>query len=284
MKSADQKQLIRYFLLFLLVIGGMVYLNQLREKDAELAKKTEPAAAETVDSKRSIEELEVTEEPFSPKPFAYGTRKASRDGSGKIYMGREISLVMGHEGIHWLERTNREGEEAPSKAVKGLELKPDAVVADIGSGSGYYTFRIAPMVPQGKVIGVDIQPEMVAFLGEKATDLNVTNVESHLGKIDSVQLPAGSVDAVILVDAYHEFSHPNEMMQSIVDALKPSGRVYLLEYRAEDPAVPIKPLHKMTEAQAIAEMEAVGLHHLRTDEFLPWQHFMVFENPAVDGN
>lgn len=291
MKAADQKRLIRYLILLLLLIGGIVFLNQYGKEDSE---HNQPAPAETTASPSSVEEPEVREvpevtedpvaasQPFSPKPFAYGNQKASRDGSGKIYMGREISLVMGHEGIHWLERTNREDEEAPTKAVKGLELKPDAVVADIGSGSGYYTFRIAPMVPQGKVIGVDIQPEMVAFLGEKAAKLKVTNVESHLGKIDSVQLPAGSVDAVILVDAYHEFSHPNEMMQSIVHALRPSGRVYLLEYRAEDPAVPIKLLHKMTEAQSIAEMEAVGLRHLRTDEFLPWQHFMVFENPAKE--
>lgn len=132
-------------------------------------------------------------------------------------------------------------------------------------------------MPQGKVIGVDIQPEMVAHLVQKAQSLEVTNVEANLGKVDSVQLPKESVDAVIMVDAYHEFSHPNEMMQSIAYALKPGGRVYLLEYRAEDPAVPIKPLHKMTEAQAIKEMQAVGLKHLKTEDFLPWQHFMVFE-------
>ncbi|MBT8044354.1 MAG: class I SAM-dependent methyltransferase [Verrucomicrobiae bacterium] len=240
----------------------MVYLNQLRNQTAN-----EP----------NDQPSEPTEQPFSLKPYDYQTREPSRDGTGKVYMGREISKIMGHAAIDWLERPERDQEEATSQAVIGLELKPDAVVADIGSGSGYYTFRIARLVPEGKVIGVDIQPEMVAFLGQKAARLGVENVEAHLGKVDSVQLSAASVDAVILVDAYHEFSHPNEMMQSIMHALKPGGRVYLLEYRAEDPKVPIKPLHKMTEAQAVKEMQAVGLRHLRTESFLPWQHFMVFE-------
>jgi len=270
MESKDEKRLIRYILLLLLVIGGMVYLNQLREQE-ETSVEKKPVEF------KNTELPEAMVVPFSPKPFEYETKEPGRGGSGKVYMGREISLVMGHEAINWLERDNREDEESPSKAVKGLELKPDAVVADIGSGSGYYTFLIAPLVPEGKVIGVDIQPEMVAFLGQKAAKLEVANVEAHLGKVNSVQLPAASVDAVILVDAYHEFSHPNEMMQSIAHALKPGGRVYLLEYRAEDPDVPIKTLHKMTEAQSVKEMKAVGLRHLRTEGFLPWQHFMVFE-------
>jgi SAM-dependent methyltransferase len=217
--------------------------------------------------------------PFKASPYKYTERETSRDGIGKIYMDREISLVMGHLGINWLERATREREENPTRAVEGLQLAPDAIVADIGSGSGYYTFRIAPLVPKGTVIGVDIQPEMVRYLSQKSKELGVSNVKSHLGKIDSIELPAGSIDAVLLVDAYHEFSHPNEMMQSVFHALKSKGRVYLIEYRAEDPKVPIKPLHKMTEAQSIKEMEAVGLKHVRTDTFLPWQHFMVFEKP-----
>lgn len=216
---------------------------------------------------------------FKPKPYKYEQRAPSRDGIGKIYMGREISQFMCHTGIDWLERAERDREENPNRAVKGLQLAENAVVADIGSGSGYYTFRIAPLVPKGKVIGVDIQQEMVDFLTLKAKQLKVNNVESHLGKIDDVQLPANSIDAAIMVDAYHEFSHPNEMMQSIFHALKPGGIVYLLEYRAEDPDVPIKPLHKMAQAQAIKEMKAVGLKHVRTDDFLPWQHFMVFLKP-----
>ncbi len=216
---------------------------------------------------------------FSPVSYDYIQREASKDGTGKIYMDREISLVMGHTGINWLERASRDREENPARAVQGLELAPDAVVADIGSGSGYYTFRIAPLIPKGYVIGVDIQPEMVSYLTSKAKELGIDNVKSHLGKIDSIALKSESIDAVIFVDAYHEFSHPNEMMQSVFHALRPKGRVYLIEYRAEDPKVPIKPLHKMTEEQAIKEMKVVGLKHVRTDTFLPWQHFMIFEKP-----
>ena len=236
---------------------------------------TNPAQAQS-DQKAGKEKPEAV---FTPIPYKYIQREPSRDGTGKIYMDREISLVMGHMGIRWLERSSRDREENPTRAVDGLELAPDAVVADIGSGSGYYTFRIAPLVPKGTVIGVDIQPEMVAYLSKKSKQLGVNNVKSHLGKIDSINLEAKSIDAVILVDAYHEFSHPNEMMQSVFHALRPKGRVYLLEYRAEDPKVPIKPLHKMTEAQSIKEMKAVGLKHLRTETFLPWQHFMIFEKP-----
>jgi SAM-dependent methyltransferase len=226
-----------------------------------------------------INTKELKETNFSPTPYNYVQREPSRDGTGKVYMDREISLVMGHEGLQWLERTTREREENPTRAVEGLELAPDAVVADIGSGSGYYTFRIAPLVPKGSVIGVDIQPEMASYLSAKSKKLGVNNVKSHLGKIDDIALDSASIDAAVLVDAYHEFSHPNEMMQSVFYALRPGGRVYLIEYRAEDPKVPIKPLHKMTEAQAIKEMKAVGLEHVRTDKFLPWQHFMIFKKP-----
>ena len=237
----------------------------------------EDKATEEVAEELEKKEKKVEIPAFEYKAGEYETRRPSRDGTGKVYMGREISHVMGHTGINWLERREREMEEAPGRAVQGLELAKDAVIVDVGSGSGYYTFRLAPLVPEGEVIGVDIQPEMVAFLETKAKQMGVKNVRSELGKIDSVELPGESVDAVLMVDAYHEFSHPYEMMRSIYYALRPGGRVYLLEYRAEDENVPIKPLHKMTEAQAIKEMEAVGLKHVRTDDFLPWQHFLIFE-------
>jgi ubiquinone/menaquinone biosynthesis C-methylase UbiE len=216
-----------------------------------------------------------------PKPSpGYTTGKASRDGTGKFYMGREIAHVMGHQAINWLERDNREAEEAPSRAITELNLAPDAVIADIGAGSGYYTFRLSPLVPKGKVVAVDIQPEMIAFLEKREKELGLNNVDAHLGTVDSVQLPPNSIDAALFVDAYHEFSHPWEMMRSIYTALRPGGRVFLLEYRAEDVSVPIKPLHKMTQAQAKAEMQAAGLQWVKTGDFLPWQHFMVFEKPA----
>jgi len=214
----------------------------------------------------------------SPPP-AYTESKASPDGIGKVFMGREISHVMGHPGIGWLERTEREREEAPLKAIELLKLAPDAVVADIGVGSGYYAFRLAPKVPKGRVIGVDIQPEMLEFLSAKARELKVKNVEGRLGSVDGIGLPAGSLDAALMVDAYHEFSHPAEMLASILKALRPKGRIYLLEYRAEDAQVPIKRLHKMTEAQARKEFEACGFRFVESRAGLPWQHLLVFERP-----
>ena len=212
-------------------------------------------------------------------PAKYEARAASPDGIGKVWMGREISQVMGHPGIGWLERTDREKEEAPSKAIALLELAPDAVLADIGAGSGYYSFRIARKLPQGKVVAVDIQPEMLDFLKAESVKLGVTNVQPHLGAIDDVKLPPASIDAALMVDAYHEFDHPVEMLASLRSALKPKGRIYLLEYRAEDDNVPIKPHHKMTEVQARKEFEAAGFRFVVNKPDLPWQHLMIFEKP-----
>ncbi|MFP6857447.1 MAG: methyltransferase domain-containing protein [Roseibacillus sp.] len=218
--------------------------------------------------------------PPKPKEDIYSQGRKTFDGTGKYYMGREIAYVMGHQAIRWLERADREKEEAPSKAIAALNLKPTDVIADIGAGSGYYTFRLAPLVPNGKVIAVDIQPEMIEFLEKKEKKLGITNVEAHLGMVDDTKLKPESIDAALMVDAYHEFSHPREMMESLFKALKPGGRIVLLEYRAEDPTVPIKPLHKMTEAQSRKEMEVVGLKWKSTDsKLLPWQHFMVFVKP-----
>lgn len=212
-------------------------------------------------------------------PAKYDTCAPSRDGIGKVWMGREISHVMGHPGIGWLERTEREKEEAPSKAIDLLELAPDAVLADVGAGSGYYAFRIARRLPQGKVIAVDIQPEMLEFLRKESARQGVRNVQPHLGAVDDLKLPAASLDAALLVDAYHEFDHPAEMLASLRAALKPKGRIYLIEFRAEDDAVPIKPLHKMTEVQARKEFAAAGFRFVVNKPDLPWQHLMVFEKP-----
>ena len=212
-------------------------------------------------------------------PAKYETRAASPDGIGKVWMGREISKVMGHPGIGWLERTDREKEEAPSKAIALLELAPDAVLADIGAGSGYYSFRIARKLPRGKVVAVDIQPEMLDFLKAESVKQGVTNVQPHLGAIDDVKLPPASIDAALMVDAYHEFDHPVEMLASLRSALRPKGRIYVLEYRAEDDNVPIKPHHKMTEAQARKEFEAAGFRFVTNKPDLPWQHLMIFEKP-----
>jgi ubiquinone/menaquinone biosynthesis C-methylase UbiE len=220
---------------------------------------------------------------LAPLAFAdapYSTTRPSSDGIGKVYMGREIAFVMGHQGIHWLERPTRELEEQPRKAIGMMELKPTDVVADIGAGSGYFSFRMAPKVPQGKVLAVDIQKEMTGAVEKTAKEKHVTNVETILSTVEDPKLPEGKVDVALMVDAYHEFDHPREMMDGIVKGLKPGGRVILVEYRAEDPNVNILPHHKMTIDQAKKEMAAVGLEFVQSKEDLPQQHFMVFRKPA----
>lgn len=207
----------------------------------------------------------------------YSFTTPSRDGIGKHYFGREIAKVMGHRGAAWLERRSRLGEERPDAVVRGMGLAPDARVADIGAGTGYFSFRIAPGVPDGLVYAVDIQPEMLEILGKRIERGGIVNVVPVLGKPDDAMLPAATIDAVLLVDAYHEFAYPLEMMRTILRALKPGGRVFLVEYRGEDPRIPIKPLHKMTERQAKKRLESVGLRWIETRDFLPTQHFMVFE-------
>ncbi len=221
----------------------------------------------------------------APRPATapgYTHAAATPDGIGKFFHGREIAKVMGHPAIGWLERDEREKEEAPSRAIEALELAPDSVIADIGAGSGYYSFRISPKVPQGKVMAIDIQPEMLDFLKTRAAELEITNVIPHLGTVDDLKLPPATLDAALLVDAYHEFSHPAEMLASLFKSLKPGGRIFLLEFRAEDPRVPIKPLHKMTEAQARLELEGAGFRFVSNRRQLPWQHFMVFERPRAN--
>lgn len=198
------------------------------------------------------------------------------DGIGKFYLGREIAQVMGHRGAGWLERSRRESEEQPQKLVTGLGLKPTDVVADIGAGTGYLSFRIAPRVPQGKVLAVDVQPEMVEILTARKQQTQIANVEPILGTVTDPHLPVGAVDLAVMVDAYHEFEFPHEMMQSIARSLKPDGRVVLVEYRGEDPRVMIKPLHKMTQEQVKQEMAAIGLTWQRTQKFLPQQHILIF--------
>jgi SAM-dependent methyltransferase len=210
---------------------------------------------------------------------AYETVRPSRDGIGKVYMGREISHVMGHLGAAWLERPEREREERTDLLIENLPLEADDVVADIGAGTGYFTFPMAARVPEGTVLAVDIQQEMLDIIEQRKTDGGVDNVATIRGTETDPRLPAATVDLVLIVDAYHEFSHPREMGAAIADALKPGGRLVLIEYRGEDPTVPIKALHKMTEAQTKKEMNAAGLEWERTGDFLPQQHFLVFRKP-----
>ena len=206
----------------------------------------------------------------------YQYRPASRDGIGKIYMGREIAQVMGHLGAGWLERPSREREERPQTLITALNLKPTDTVADIGAGTGYFSFRLSPLLPRGKVLAVDVQPEMLEILETLKQEKHVSNVQPLLGSVTDPNLGQSQVDLALMVDAYHEFDHPQEMMQAIVRSLNPSGRVVLVEYRGENPLIPIKALHKMTQRQTRQEMSAVGLRWLETKNDLPQQHIMIF--------
>lgn len=201
---------------------------------------------------------------------------ASFDGTGKFYVGREIAPVMGHQGASWLERPEREAEERPSVLIKNLPLHPNAMVADLGAGTGYFALRIAPLVPKGKVYAIDIQPEMLEIIRQKLKQTRFQNVEPVLSRETQINVAPQSLDLLIMVDVYHELSHPCEMGREIFTALKPGGRLALIEYRAEDANVPIKPLHKMTQAQAKKELGAAGLIWEKTIDVLPWQHLMIF--------
>lgn len=207
----------------------------------------------------------------------------SPDGIGKFYMGREISHVMGHQAADWLERPERNAEENTELLVKSLPVKPGDVIADIGAGTGYFSRQLAAKVgAKGKVFAVDIQPEMIVHLTNRMAALNITNVHAFLGTISDPKLPPASVDWVLMVDVYHEFSHPYEMLQSICKSLKPDGKVIFVEFRGEDPAVPIKALHKMTEAQVRKEMSVHPLAWRETISVLPRQHIIIFEHrPAA---
>lgn len=201
----------------------------------------------------------------------------SRDGIGKFYMGREIAHVMGHLAADWLERDEREREENPTLLVDALKIKPGQVVADIGAGSGYFTRRLSTKVgPEGRVLAVDIQPEMLTLLTNKLAEERITNVTANLGTITDPQLPPNSVDLALMVDVYHEFSHPYEMMDAICRSLKPGGRIAFVEFRGEDPLVPIKELHKMTEAQVRKEASVLPLEWTETIGVLPRQHIILF--------
>lgn len=206
----------------------------------------------------------------------YREVQASADGIGKSYEGREIAQVMGFEGAAWLERPGREQEERPDLLVEGLRLQSGMTVADIGAGSGYLSRRLAARVAPGRVWAVDVQPQMVALLRNLSRQPGMTNIIPHLGAADDVLLPAASIDLAVLVDVYHELEFPYQVMQSLVRALKPGGRVVFVEYRAEDPGVPIKALHKMSESQLRLEMQRLPLRWERSDERLPLQHLVVF--------
>lgn len=217
-------------------------------------------------------------------PDLYSRGAASTDGIGKRYLGREIAHVMGWQAAPWLEREEREQEERTSLLIKELGLKAGMVIADVGAGSGYLSRQMAPLVtPGGRILAVDVQPEMLALLAKIATDPLYANIEPLLGAADDTHLPPESVDLAIMVDVYHELEFPWEVLESIVRALKPGGRVAFVEYRGEDDSVPIKALHKMTERQIRLEAGKHALTWERTSRRLPWQHLVVFRkaDPSV---
>lgn len=201
---------------------------------------------------------------------------ASNGGSGKLFAGREIAAVMSWHGAGWLERTERKTEERPDLLLNALSIKPGLTIADIGAGSGYYTRQLAARTgASGKVFAVEIQHEMLDILKKQNQALGIKNIVPVLATEQHVQLPEGSVDLALLVDVYHELQFPVEAMSSLVRAIKPGGQIVLVEFRAEDPNVPILPLHKMTEAQIKKEAALLGLRWVRTISTLPWQHVVI---------
>lgn len=214
----------------------------------------------------------------APAPHYEFKEEHDPNGIGKFYMGREIARVMGHQAASWLERPEREEEERTDLLLQSLELKPNEVVADIGAGSGYFSWRIAKALSDGgKVYAVDIQQEMLDLLQLNMSKRRVTNVVSILGTVSDPKLPAAAVDTILMVDVYHEFDHPREMVESMIRSLRPGGRIVLVEFRAEDPKVNIKRVHKMSEAQAIKEIQSFPeLRWEKTIPVLPQQHILIF--------
>lgn len=210
----------------------------------------------------------------------YTSVRASPDGIGKVYMGREIAKVMSYSGAYWLERPERKEEEKPERVLAELELKPGMIVADVGAGSGYYSSRMAERVgSNGTVYALDIQPEMIDILRLQMSQRRVTNVKPILCTETNPRLPAGTLDLALMVDVYHEFEYPYEMLAAVVKALKPGGRVVFVEFRGDDPTVPIKALHTMTEAQVRKEAAVQPLEWVKTVGDLPWQRVIVFRKP-----
>jgi ubiquinone/menaquinone biosynthesis C-methylase UbiE len=212
-----------------------------------------------------------------PTDSIYTYKPATPDGTGKYYKGREIAHVMGFEGAAWLERNTREQEENTKKAIAKLPIAATSMVADIGAGTGYYTFPIATKVPQGKVYAVEIQQPAINYLQQRSKQLNLNNVIVVKGGEKSPNLPDNAIDLAIMVDVYHELSYPHEMLQAIRRSLKKGGKLLLLEYRAEDPAIEIKPLHKTSIYQLNKELNANGFHLKQDGEFMPIQHFLVYQ-------
>ena len=213
---------------------------------------------------------------FSLSQDRYKIKTGDPNGINKWYMGRQIAQVMSHYGIDWLERKEREMEENTSQLLKNLGIKSGMLIADIGAGSGYHSALLSKMVGSGKVFAVDVEPEMITYLNKRIKQEKLSRIVPVLSTEQKVSLPENTIDMMLLVDVYHEFSYPYEMALSMRAALKRGGKLVLVEFRSEDSTVPIKTIHKMSEAQAIKELKAAGFAFDKNIDNLPWQHCMVF--------
>ncbi|SDB36867.1 Methyltransferase domain-containing protein [Flavobacteriaceae bacterium MAR_2010_188] len=207
----------------------------------------------------------------------YTYKTGSYGGTGKFYLDREIAQVMGYQGMTWLERSEREEEENTTTLLKNMDIQPGDNIADIGAGSGYHVFKMVPLANAGLIYAVDIQQKMLDAINEKKEERSISNISLIKGSENSNNLPENSVDKILMVDVYHELSYPVEMLASIKKALRHNGKLFLIEYRGEDPNIPIKKLHKMTEAQAVKELKANGFKLEKNIDNLPIQHCMVFQ-------
>jgi SAM-dependent methyltransferase len=224
-----------------------------------------------------IASLAVAQQAAAPAQKA----RARRGASPRTYMGRPIADVMSYQGADWLFRPEREQEERPDAMLDALGIQPGQTVADVGAGAGYISLRLARRVgPKGKVLATDLQTQMLQLLIANARAAGVKNIKPIRCTASDPKLPAGEVDLVLMVDVYHECSNPEATLKGVRRALKPGGRLVLVEFRGEDPDVPIKPEHKMTLTQVRKEIEPQGFVFQESQEFLPWQHIIIFERPA----
>ncbi|MBX0333386.1 class I SAM-dependent methyltransferase [Pontibacter sp. HSC-14F20] len=223
------------------------------------------------------------QQPAATTQDGYTYKKPSSGGTGKVYMGREIAAIMTATGGNWLDRDTRQEEENSPRTIENMNLQPASVVADIGAGTGFYTFQLAPKVPDGKVYAVEVQDRFIKTLESRRDKEGATHVSVVKSDSLRVNLPAQAIDIALMVDVYHELTFPKEILRSIHQALKPNGKLLLLEYKAEDPDIRIKELHKMTAEQIKKELEANGFRLQRQEDFLPIQHFMLFEKVEETG-
>lgn len=273
---------VRLCCVFCALLSGVLWLLLAQGFNTSKAAAQDRPATASASKPPQKSEVADAELPQNSRRYQY-RRDHDPNGIGKFYMGREIAQVMSFHGAPWLERPEREEEERLSALVKLLKLKPGMVVADVGAGSGVITILMAKQVGKnGKVLAIDIQQEMLDLLADKLNRIDVMNVELVLGTEKSPKLEPDSVDLALMVDVYHEFRFPFEMMEELSRALKPGGRIAFVEYRREDPNVPIKLVHKMSENQVKKEIQQpeFGLKWKETIGDLPRQHIVVFEKPA----